>query len=164
MESGSLFSQLPPCCVTLSWLYLSTEDSSSFPDNPLHKTLTFQISVTPSSHSFRLKSGTKPHCEYCTRPWGFPTLYSHVCKQSLYKSSLYSNLYACTISFWDQSIRLAKKFVQLFRNILWKNPNELFGQPNTREICGKQVCYSPSELQLERRGTRFDFPVLPWVP
>ena len=26
---------------------------------------------------------------------------------------------------------LAKMFVWVFRKMLWKNPNELFGQPNT---------------------------------
>ena len=30
-----------------------------------------------------------------------------------------------------QSTGLAKKLVQVFHNILWKNPNELFGQHNT---------------------------------
>ena len=32
------------------------------------------------------------------------------------------------------NIRLAKKF-GFFRNILWKNPNELCGQPNINHQC-----------------------------
>ena len=30
-----------------------------------------------------------------------------------------------------QSIGLAKMFILDFRNMVWKNPNECFGQPNT---------------------------------
>ena len=35
----------------------------------------------------------------------------------------------CTFSY-PQYSELAKKFIELFRNVLWKNPNEVFDQPN----------------------------------
>ena len=31
-------------------------------------------------------------------------------------------------------IGLVKKFVRVFRNIVWKNPNEFFGQPVIRSV------------------------------
>ena len=36
----------------------------------------------------------------------------------------------CLFSY-SQHVGLAKKLVHVFGNIIWKNPNELFGQPNT---------------------------------
>ena len=35
------------------------------------------------------------------------------------------------------AVGLAKKFIWLFRNSTWKNPNELFGQPNVYQLLWK---------------------------
>ena len=38
-----------------------------------------------------------------------------------------------------KNVGLAKKFVGFFCSTLWKNPNELFGQPNTNALQGRFV-------------------------
>lgn len=39
----------------------------------------------------------------------------------------------------EVSIGLAKKFIRLYCKILWKKPNEIFGQPNNLQV---PLCFS----------------------
>ena len=48
--------------------------------------------------------------------------------KSTYSSALLDLPQMTTMSSHGSSIGLAKKFVQVFHPLLWKNPNELFGQ------------------------------------
>ena len=43
-------------------------------------------------------------------------------------------MHLVTQELWWTCIGLAKKFVRVFCKMLWENPNELFGQPNTRRF------------------------------
>ena len=52
----------------------------------------------------------------------------------LLKKKKHNTIYQMGQSKCEKNIELAKKFVWDFLYILWKNPNEIFGQPNTREI------------------------------
>ena len=50
------------------------------------------------------------------------------------KISLHEGFLKTVIS--HETVGLAKMFFQVFRKMLWKNPNELFGQPNiTLKVC-----------------------------
>ena len=45
--------------------------------------------------------------------------------------------------FSESSKGVPMTFIYSTYNILWKNPNELFGQPNILDYCAKCFTYNP---------------------
>ena len=95
--------------------------------------------------------------------WFRPSCEIHLCnrkQESLSLNKLKFDLNEhCALS---KSIGLAKKFVLVFHTILWKNPNEPFGQPyktegSCRDLLYSHKCSVPQSLRQQTPQLFFSF-------